>query len=327
MKNTKIFPPLALYKYSGNLGVHQYVTDEFFSSLGRTTRIVGSPCLSAGLEALSYQTGAVKMSDPSQITKSDLIILWGANPANTNIHLIPMIDQAKAKGAKIVVIDPMFTKTAELAHLYIQLQPSTDGALANALVQALFEKDAYDQEFLSEHTIGFDDFFKEINKRDQAIYLFSSGVTEEAVDVLVAWLQNANAVSHIIGFGMQRHSNGGQNIRAIEALAAFRGDIGKIGGGIFYAHTDFAIFDNQQLLNEHDRLLNMNKWIEEPKVVEGNTPIEMMWIACRNPILTGPETSKYHETIREDSLCCNSRSIYDAHSRGIPFSAANHNTF
>ena len=66
-----------------------------------------------------------------------MIIIWGANPAATNIHLIPYIIEAKVKGAKIVVIDPLYTQTAELAHLYVQLRPGTDGAFVGLLIKHL----------------------------------------------------------------------------------------------------------------------------------------------------------------------------------------------
>ena len=77
-----------------------------------------------------------------------MIIIWGANPAATNIHLIPHIIEAKVKGAKIVVIDPLYTQTAELADLYVQLRPGTDGAFASILMKHLIERNAYDRVLL-----------------------------------------------------------------------------------------------------------------------------------------------------------------------------------
>ncbi|MBM4760843.1 molybdopterin-dependent oxidoreductase [Bacillus sp. B15-48] len=285
----KSFLPFALYKYSGNLGVHHYVTDEFFSSLSKTTRIVGSPCSSAGIEALEYSTGSISMSDPAQIAKSDLIFLWGTNPASTNIHLIPFILKAKRSGAKVIVIDPLYTETAEHADLFIQLVPGTDGALANIIIKELISQGEVDHSFLKNHSYGFESYCELVNKISSQRYLQTCGVPEAAIDLLVAWLKEAKAVSHMIGFGLQRHSNGGQNIRAIEALAAVRGDIGREGGGAFYTHGESMIFNNQQIfsnshLDEKNRIVNMNKWINGSLSV----PIEMMWIACRNPLTQDP---------------------------------------
>jgi anaerobic selenocysteine-containing dehydrogenase len=288
------FLPLALYKYSGNFGVHHFVTEQFFSSIGPTTRIVGSPCYSAGLEAVQYDMGAVKMSDPCQIAEAKLVLVWGANPAATNIHLIPFLLEAKAKGARIVVIDPLYTQTAELADLYLQLRPSTDGALANLLIKALYEANSVDRPFIEKHSVGFGEFAIQLNKIDSQKFTEICAIPHEALQLLASWLKEAKVASHIIGMGLQRHSNGGQNIRAIQALAAVRGDIGKEGGGIFLCQGETNVFTNQQnFYNEHldrkNRLLKMNDWIKEgADAVKGGTPLEMMWISCRNPLTQEP---------------------------------------
>ena len=93
-----------------------------------------------------------------------MIIIWGANPAATNIHLIPYLIHAKIKGAKLVVIDPLYTQTAELADLYIQIRPSTDGALANLLMKALIEKDAIDHDFIENIQLALMRFMNNLTK-------------------------------------------------------------------------------------------------------------------------------------------------------------------
>lgn len=284
------FLPLALYKFSGNFGVHHFVTEQFFSSIGKTTRIVGSPCNSAGIEAIQYDMGAVKMSDPTQVREAGLIIIWGANPAATNIHLIPFILEAQGKGAKIVVIDPLYTQTAELADLYIQLRPSSDGALANLLIKGLYEAKSLDDHFLKEHSIGFEEFIHQIEQIDTEEYEEICDIPWEAINLLMNWLREAKAVSYIVGIGLQRHSNGGQNIRAIGALAAARGDIGKTGGGIFFSQGETYVFSNQQVysnghLDVNNRNVTMDEWISNGVSSFSNKPpLEMMWISCRNPL-------------------------------------------
>lgn len=288
------FIPLGLYKYSGNFGVHHFVTEQFFSSIGSTTAFVGSPCSSAGFEGISYDIGTVKMSDPSQITNAQLVIIWGANPAATNTHLIPFIIEAKGKGTKIVVIDPLYTQTAELADLYIQIRPSTDGALANVLMKALFEANALDKQFLKEHSFGFEMFIEQIKSINTEEYLRVCEIPEEAINLLLIWLKDAESTAYIIGLGIQRHSNGGQNVRAIQALGAARGDIGKQGGGIFYNQEETNLFTNQQFFNtEHldlnNRIINMNDWIKNGIPIDEQPPLKMLWISCRNPLTQEPQ--------------------------------------
>lgn len=293
------FLSLGLYKYSGNLGVHHFVVDEFFSSLGGTTQITGSPCSSAGIDALFYSTCAIKMSDPEQICRSDLIILWGSNPANTNIHLVPFLSEMKDAGGKIIVIDPLMTKTAEMADLYIQLHPGTDGLLANLMTKYLYEAGACDDVFLQNHAAGFDEFYQCLKELDTEDGLSICGIAEEAAVLLLNWLKHARAVSHIIGFGLQRHANGGQNIRAIEALAAARGDIGRIGGGVYYSHGHSGLFQNQQVKGGLNRLLDMNHWIDGIQPSAGQMPLEMLWITCRNPLTQDPHPQRIQRRLQE----------------------------
>lgn len=281
------FLPLALYKGSGNVGVHHFVTDQFFTGMGKTTRIIGS---SPDSDSILYGSGAVSMSDPSTLKDASMIMIWGANPSATNIHLIPYIIEAKVKGAKIVVIDPLYTQTAELANLYIQLSPGTDGALANVLIKGLVESNAVDQVFLEENSFGAEEFLEQIKMMDHHTLLKQCGIVQEALDVLVKWLKDAGSVSHIIGSGIQKHINGEQNIRAISALAAIHGDIGKIGGDIFFKQNNPMIFNNQKGGHLEDRVTNWN---------HHDPCIEMLWISCGNPLTQEPNPQVIHKFLKD----------------------------
>ncbi|WP_042349445.1 molybdopterin-dependent oxidoreductase [Bacillus massiliigorillae] len=294
------FLPLALYKGSGNIGVHHFVTEEFFSSLGPTTRLVNYPFPSIDFEVLQYDLGDFEMSDPSTIKEASLVIIWGSNPAATNIHLIPILIEAKIKGAKIVVIDPLYTQTAELADLYIQLSPGTDGALANILTKSLLENNSFDNEFLKEYTFGFDKFHEIIRKIDTSEYLEKCDVTNEAFNMLVEWLKDKRTVSHIIGSGLQKHSNTRQNIRSIGALAIVHGDIGKVGGGIFLRKNNSSIFNNQDFrqCNNGNRIFHLDQNMDSfaPNV---KLPIEMLWISCANPITQESNSNSFFQFLRD----------------------------
>lgn len=282
--------PLAFYKGSGNLGVHHFVVDEFFSSMGETTRLIGSARPSAGLEAIKYDMGTVKMADPLVIKNAGMIIIWGANPAATNIHLIPFIIEAKVKGAKVVVIDPLYTQTAEHADLYIQLRPSSDGALANLLLKKIVATDAYDRKFVEEHSFGFEEYFSKIRHVDQD-YLAASEVPEEAIELLVDWLKDTRTVVHIIGTGVLKHRNAGQNVRAIEALAAVHGDIGKKNSGIFHGLNGSLKFNNQ-MIEGKNRVIGLNELVAAQKQ---NPTIKMLWISGANPLTQEPNPQSLNE--------------------------------
>lgn len=137
------FLPISYLKGSGNIGVHHFVVDEFFSSLGEITKITSSSALFS--ENDFTKKDALNHFHPQAFHEASLILIWGANPAATNIHLIPFLIEAKLQGAKIVVIDPIYTQTVELADLYIQLRPGSDAVLAALLINHILDGNVDDK--------------------------------------------------------------------------------------------------------------------------------------------------------------------------------------
>ena len=299
-KHYDSFLPVALFKGSGNIGVHHFVADEFFSSIGETTRIFGSSSLYSGFPSIEYNAGSVHRPDPSALKESSMIMIWGTNPAATNIHLIPYILDAKIKGAKIVVIDPLYTQTAELADLYIQLRPSTDGALACLLIKHLLEKNAYDKKFVEINSVEINDYIKSIKKIDETEYLLNCDLSQEAFNLLSTWLTDSETVAYVIGSGMQKHSNFEQTFSSIETLAAVHGDIGKIGGGIYFRCNDTMIFNNQisEQSFEKNRILKIHEMSDRVSSFL-QPPIKMLWVSCANPLTQEPNSSDMKRFLRE----------------------------
>ena len=110
-------------------------------SFGGYTTTYGDLCWPAGLEATRLTLGENKHNAPWDIARSKLIVLWGKNAAETNLHQMVFIDDALDAGARLVVIDPRRTESAERAALLIQPRPGTDGALALGVAHLLIERD------------------------------------------------------------------------------------------------------------------------------------------------------------------------------------------
>ena len=121
---------LGMTKYSGNFGITNYGVEGLMSSLGYTTRFVGTPCWPAGIDAQNYDMGNMWCNDPEDMVKSKYIIVWGANPAWCSVHSMKYILEAQRRGAKVVVVDPVFTQTAAKSDVFWQPKTSSDGALA-----------------------------------------------------------------------------------------------------------------------------------------------------------------------------------------------------
>lgn len=273
--------PFCLNKYSGNFGVLHSAVEGMFNSLGPTTQARGSPCWSAGLDAQLYDMGYNRNSDPGEMEKADIIILWGVNPAWTAIHSLPYIYRAQEKGATVIVIDPVYTQTARKADYFIQTKPGEDGALALALAKIIYESGNGDQNFIDHHTLGwplFRDYLANLNLD----YLSAQcGQELGRIQELAAIIGSTRAVFIWAGFGLQRHIHGGQTLRAIDALGAITGCIGFPGGGVHYAHQLTWGFNYNFLKDPGNRYLNINTFAQELNHLQ-EQPVKMLWVSCRN---------------------------------------------
>lgn len=276
--------PLCLNKYSGNFGILHYAVEGLFNSLGPTTQAIGSPCWSAGLEAQYYDMGDYISSDPQEMTKARLLILWGVNPAWTSVHSLPYIYQGKEHGATLIVIDPVLTETAKKADIYVQVKPGEDGALALAIAKILYENNLYDHNFVSNHTFGWEKFVSYLETLCLDDLSKRIGQPVKHIDKLARLFAERHPTFIWAGFGLQRHINGGQNLRAIDALAAMTGNIGSEGGGVHYAHQQTWGFSYQlKNIDQGNRYININNFAASLKALE-SPPVKLLWVSCRNMI-------------------------------------------
>ena len=230
------------YAASGTKGLLNQVSHDFWRLFGGYTTTYGDLCWPAGLEATRLTLGENKHSDPADVARAKLIVMWGKNPAETNIHQTIFINDALEAGGRLVVIDPRRTETAERAHLLIQPRPGTDGALALGLAHLLVRRGQIDDAFIANHVLGFDAYREMIEAYPPERVAAITGVSRVDVERLAELIGAQSPVTINAGFGMQRYVNSGQTMRAIIALLAITGNIGKPGAGWVFANLTSHIF-------------------------------------------------------------------------------------
>ncbi|HBF3707621.1 TPA: molybdopterin-dependent oxidoreductase [Clostridioides difficile] len=257
------------YDQYGSGSVLKYIGDIFFNFYGGVSRHKGGPCWSAGMHAQKYDFGVAKSHAIEDMLNSKSIFVWGKNPAYTTIHTMQIIKKAKEKGIKIVVIDPIYTKTAQIADKYVQVNPGTDGALAIAMAKIIVEDKLYDEEYINSYVIGFEEYKKYLSSLELSFLIDECGVKENNIRELVDLYTNKYS-SINVGYGLQKYKNGGNTIRAIDALGAITGQIGFSGGGVNYANKVYPSVINSDPYNSQsygeDRefyVSNISKFIEE----------------------------------------------------------------
>ena len=126
------------YSYGGTLGARNggSMDHRVFHRLG-ASQLERTICSEAGEEGLQSVLGVKLGTEPEQFVHSRYIIAWASNIHGNNVHLWPFIEEARRKGAKLVVIDPYRTRTAKLADWYLPINPGTDAALALGLMNVI----------------------------------------------------------------------------------------------------------------------------------------------------------------------------------------------
>ncbi|MFJ5759564.1 molybdopterin-dependent oxidoreductase [Neobacillus sp. NPDC093182] len=281
------------HDYANN-GILKNLDQRFFNAYGGVTQLYGSLCWGAGIEAQKWDFGDAYAHEPEDVLKSKNIVIWGRNVARTNMHFYEKLLEAKKKGAKIFVIDPLFNATAKIADEYISVKPGMDGLLAAGIIKELLHLGLEDREFIDHYSYGFED----LEKLFEGISLEKiSEMTEVSVEKikLLAKVFADKPTSTFMGLGLQRYKNGGNTIRLIDALAAVSGNIGIPGGGANYANLQVGqSFDAANLtLSERrssHREFSIMKQAEE--VLSAIDPeIKMIVVTCGNPLTQVPDSS------------------------------------
>jgi len=277
-------------KFSGNLGLLHYAVEGMFNSFGPHTKPTGNPCALTGKLAVNQSFGNNYSSVPEDMAHANLIVIWGANPAVTNVHQMKFIYEARRRGAKFVVIDPIFTRTAEKADIYIQINPGTDGWLALGIAKIIIEKGIDFEESTRDQTIGWDQYKHFIqNQIDLFDVSKRTGVPLEAMEVLAEFYGNLKPAVTWNGLGLQRNDRGGHSISAINSLAAMTGNLSNPNGGLYYMHFDIDYFP-QLLLNHqgpvHPTITNSREVdisnFSKNALTLTDPPLKFLWVASRN---------------------------------------------
>ena len=290
--------------YGGSNGLlTQDTTDAaFFRRLGaaRLDRTVCAAPTGAANMGLYGKMPSVVYDDYEH---AKVIIVWGANPSASGIHLMPYLKQARANGATLVVIDPRATTVARQADIHLAIRPGTDVAVALALHRHLFESGAADRAFLDAHTTGWE------HLRERA----SAWTIERAAEVSglraadlerVARLYAAASPALIkCGWGLERNRNGGNAAAAVLALPAVGGKFCVRGGGYSMSNSgSWGITPSwREDAEPPTRLVNMNRVGRELLEPTG-TPVRGLFVYNCNPAVTLPDQQRVLAGLAREDL-------------------------
>ncbi len=197
---------------------------------------VGALCyVSFAMIAPHVTMGEMLISMDVDIEQSELIVVWGANPATDSPPMLHnKILMAKSRGAEVVVIDPRRSGTArETDAQWIPIRPGTDGALALGLINVLVEEELYDEAFVQDWTLGFDELAALVQHYRPEVVESITGVKSQTIRTLARRIASVRGACPVMYTGLEYSDSGVQAIRAVFSLWALAGQVDVPGGLLF----------------------------------------------------------------------------------------------
>jgi anaerobic selenocysteine-containing dehydrogenase len=301
------------YCYMGNAGMVNgaWAGDPFFNYLGASIN-ERTFCDSGAITAYMMTVGPTAAFDPESFEHSKYIVIWAGNTISTNLHLWPIIAKAQKDGAKVAVIDPVRTRTARQADWHIPIKPGTDAALALAMMNVIIGEDLYDHDYVERYTTGFAELAERAAMYDPGDVASITGIPAADIRKLAREFAGSQPAAIRIGVAIERHSGGGQAVRAITCLPGLVGAFRHVGGGIlqmpvwaFPVHWGNVM--RPDWLKAGTRVIN--QWRlgqtllrETPETQIPNPPVMSLFVHNSNPVVVAPEQAKTIEGLSRGDL-------------------------
>ena len=293
------------FSYGGSNGlVSQDTADaQLFRRFG-TARLARTVCAAPTTSVSRAMYGRMPSVSYPDYRHARLIVVWGANPSTSGIHLVPHIRAAMDAGAALVVIDPRRTNLAKRADIHLQLRPGTDVAVAMSIHRFLFENGFEDEEFLTAHTRGADQLRAHVSD-----WTFDRAATVADVDpalleqVAEMYAEISPAVIRC-GWGLERNRNGGNAALAVLALPAVAGKFGVRGGGFTMSNSGAWRVDTDAVIDAPEpltRLVNMNR-LGRALTEYADPPVQMLFVYNCNPAVTMPDQNRVLQGLQREDL-------------------------
>src|SRR4051812_16497379 len=303
------------YYYAGTMGLvmrdginrlrHVKKYSDFFSTI----------CVNPAWTGYIAGTGRLAGPDPREMAKSDLVVIWGTNPVNTQINVMThAIHARKERGAKIAAVDVYMNGTMHQADLPVLIKPGTDGALACAVMHCLFRDGMADWAYLERYTDAPHELEEHLRSRDPQWAAAITGCPVETIEAFARLIGERKRAFFRLGYGFSRSRNGAANMHAASCIAAVTGAWLYEGGGAFHNNAAIYRWNNTliQGLDARDRSIRMLDQSRIGAVLTGEKealrhgrPVTALLIQNTNPVSVAPDQEVVKRGFaREDLFVC-----------------------
>ncbi len=300
------------YFYAGTMGL---VMRDGIHRLRHAKKYSGQHstiCVTLAWNGFIAGTGKLAGADPREMAKSDLVVIWGTNPVNTQVNVMTHATRArKQRGARIAVVDVYRTGTMEQADIQICLKPGTDGAFACAVMHVLFRDGHADRDYLAKYTDCPAELEAHLATRTPE---WASAITAVPVAEIEAFAKLVGETKRTylrLGYGFTRNRNGAFNMHAALSIAAVTGAWQYEGGGAFHNNGSIFGWDKSMIegLDVRDRSIRMLDQTRigpiltgEAEPLRGGPPVTALFIQNTNPMMIAPDLNKVRAGFARDDL-------------------------
>lgn len=293
------------YHYGGSNGLlgEKFLDELYFATLG-ASRIAKTLCAAPSTEVASGMYGRMPGVAFEDYPLAKCIVIWGANPRATNIHLVPLLRQAKKNGAFIITVNPTQTFSAQEVDLHLPVFPGADLPIALSLIRTWKEAERFDLAFLQQHADGLEPLLAAADQWTIERAAEEARIDPQAIRTLAQVYAESSPAVIRAGWGTERNRNGGQALAAILAMPALLGKFGVRGGGYTMSNSGAAPLDVDKIfgpMHWQTRLINQTQLgavLTHPL----SPPVKGLFIYNCNPAVTVPDQNTVLRGLMREDL-------------------------
>ena len=193
----------------------------------------GDGCIANTSTALALTLGSgTSPSTLNEALDSELLVLWGANISTIYPVYMKWIDRIKAKGIKIIYIDPRQTPTTPFADSQLMLRPGTDGALVLGAIRHIVKNNLHDRRYIAEFVDGFEETVRACEPYTVERVSTITWLSEKEIRAFYNTLSTSDRTMVWMGGSLSRNTNGINTVRGIIGLQAMTNNLTGTGKGL-----------------------------------------------------------------------------------------------
>ena len=300
------------YYYAGTMGLVMRDGINRLRNVKKYSGFFATICTNPAWTGFAAGTGRLAGPDPREISKSDLVVIWGTNPVSTQVNVMTHAVRArKERGARIVVVDVYQTGTMKQADLALCLRPGTDGALACAVMHVLFRDGYANREYMAKYADRPAEFETHLKTRTPEWASTITGLTVEEIETFARMIGETPKTFLRLGYGFTRSRNGTANMHAAQSIATVTGAWLHEGGGAFHTngaiyHWDKTMIEGLDVREPGVRQLDQSRigaiLTGDPADIGDGPPVTCLFVQNTNPATIAPDQNKVRAGLERDDL-------------------------